>query len=238
MNRDSFKFLLGVAVGAFGGAILAQKALSKRDMPNAKIWQQILSAEHNHVTAATLLARVQQRYAELLDQGVTFESGALQGHLRENILPGLALYQTLRADGLDQEGALAQVDRVYTAQYQPDGTNLQRLTFIFKLLPGRFETFKWLVQNAMQRGFPSPGFELEYIPETDQNFGFDIQRCFYLDMLTHYGAPELTPSFCKIDDFTMSALPQEIQFRRTGTLGLGATHCDFRWDYVSLDEVA
>ena len=33
--------------------------------------------------------------------------------------------------------------------------------------------------------------EKEWLPD---HFGFDIQRCFYQDVVTYYGAPELTAS--------------------------------------------
>jgi hypothetical protein len=237
MRKDNQKFLLGAAIGVLAGIFVARKTLMDHGMPNAETWQRILDEEHDHIRAAVLMAHVQQRYRELIQQGITFESRALQMHLRENILPGLALYQTLLADGLDQEAALAQVDRLYATQYQTDGTNLQRLGLVNKYLPKRFDIFKWLVRNIMDRGFPSPGFELDYIPEEENRLGFDIHRCFYLDMFTYYGAPELTPAFCKIDDFTMSVLLPEIQWRRSGTLGTGATHCDFRWDYVPITDV-
>ncbi len=237
MSNGNSKFWAGLALGALGGALLTQQLLSPRRMPNAKSWQKLLSTKMGETGAAVLLGRVQQRYDELIAQRVIFDRKALQGHLTENILPGLALYQTLRSDGLEKDAALAQMDTLYAAQYQPGGTNLSRLERIFKLLPGNFNAFKWLARNAMQRGFPTPGFELEYIPDDPTQFGFNIQRCFYLDMLTYFGAPELTNSFCKIDDFTMSALPKEIQWKRSGTLGMGADHCDFRWNYVPLKKV-
>jgi hypothetical protein len=58
---------------------------------------------------------------------------------------------------------------------------------------------------------------------------YNIQRCFYLGVLSEYGAPELTPFFCKIDDWIMEALPPSIILERRKTLGRGDELCDFRW---------
>jgi hypothetical protein len=69
----------------------------------------------------------------------------------------------------------------------------------------------------MEFGFPTPGYELTYLPDEAHKFGFDIYRCFYLD------------------DFAMAGFQKDIQWSRSGTLGTGVTHCDFRWECVLLD---
>ena len=86
-------------------------------MPNAKDWQALLGEKQGDVKAALLMARVQKEYDNLLLDGLHFENGALQSHLNENILPGLALYRVLRNDGLDETAALAEIDTLYEAQY-------------------------------------------------------------------------------------------------------------------------
>ena len=72
----------------------------------------------------------------------------------------------------------------------------------------------------------------------DQTYAFNIHQCFYLDILNYYGAPELTPAFCKLDDYLMMAMPESIQWGRTQTIGMGAEYCNFRWDYIPVEEVA
>jgi hypothetical protein len=235
MVSDQSKFWFGVALGTLSGVLISQKVFNRRRMPNAKTWQQLLSKKTGHIEAATLIARVQQRYIALIDQGASFENKALQLHHDEVILPGLALYQTLRADGLMQETALTEVDALFEAHYSTGPIEFMRRNHLLAFMPGGFSTFKRLVRAIMRQGFPSPAWEMEYIPEDEQRFGFDFHRCFYLDMLTYYGAPELTASFCKVDDISMTALPNDICWKRTSTLGMGATHCDFRWEYISVE---
>jgi len=237
MASDQSKFWFGVVLGALSGVVVAQKAFNGSRMPNAKAWQQLLEKKRGSIEAATLIARTQLRYAELVHQGITFEDKALQFHLKMVILPGLAFYQTLRADGLSEEAALAEVDALFEAHYETGLIKFIRRNHLLALIPGGFSTFKRLVRTSMRLGFPSPAWKLEYTPEDEQLFGFDFHRCFYLDILTYYGAPELTASFCKVDDITMTTLPEDIRWKRTGTLGMGASRCDFRWEHIPLDDV-
>ena len=161
----NIKFWFGLAIGVLGGMLISQRINQQRRMPNTQAWQQILSKDMDHIEAAAFIARVQQRYDELTAQKITLENKALQSHLQENIIPGLALYQTWRAEGLDQAAALEKVDAVYAAQYQEGSTKLTRQSSVLKFVPGGFSTFKRLVQLVMQQGFPAPGFEVEYIPD-------------------------------------------------------------------------
>ena len=232
MSKAPSKVWLGFAAGLAAGVLMARKSFSNPRMPNAKTWQKLLSEEYGQIEGAAQIARSEQRYVELVSQSGVFESKALQSHLLENILPMLALYQTWRSDGLDQETALARVDALYQAQYETSKKGLLFLERFLVILPGGFSTFKSLIRRIMTMGFPAPGFELTFIPEDDHRFGFDIHRCFYQDVVSYHGAPELTASFCKVDFYTMQALPEQIRWSRSGTLGTGAACCDFRWEYM------
>jgi hypothetical protein len=232
MLKDSNKLWLGFAAGMAAGALIARNVSRKGRMPNAKNWQRILGVENGPVEAAALMARTQRRYDELVSQSGVFENQALQNHLQKAILPMLALYQSWLADGFDQETALAKVDALYEMEYKTGKKGLFIVGRIFRVLPDVFRIFKRLVRAIIRYGYPAPGFVLTYIPEDEYRFGFDIHRCFYQDVVTHFGAPELTASFCKVDNFTMEVLPRQIQWSRTGTLGTGATHCDYRWEFV------
>jgi hypothetical protein len=55
-----------------------------------------------------------------------------------------------------------------------------------------------------------------------------IYECFYLNMLTAYGVPELTSHFCRLDDLLFGEF-QGISWERTKTLGRGDDCCDFRF---------
>ena len=45
--------------------------------------------------------------------------------------------------------------------------------------------------------------------------------------LSRYGAPELTASFCRIDDLVYGNMSPQLEWRPTQTIGRGAAYCDF-----------
>lgn len=54
-------------------------------------------------------------------------------------------------------------------------------------------------------------------------------NCFYLNVLTNYGARELTAHFCHGDDYMFGRIPA-IAWKRTMTLGRGDPVCNFRFE--------
>ena len=56
---------------------------------------------------------------------------------------------------------------------------------------------------------------------------FNMNSCFYYDTLKKCGAPELTVSFCKVDDYIYGDMSRYVKWQRTMTIGRGDTHCDF-----------
>ena len=77
--------------------------------------------------------------------------------------------------------------------------------------------------------FPAQGWDIQMMEDSHQRFAFTISRCFYLDVLKAYGAPELTAHFCQLDDIAYAALPPQVRWERTTTLGRGGPNCDFCW---------
>ncbi|MGA9349224.1 MAG: L-2-amino-thiazoline-4-carboxylic acid hydrolase [Anaerolineae bacterium] len=96
-------------------------------------------------------------------------------------------------------------------------------------LPDPFALFRQAAHCVLRFGFPPQGWEMEWVEDSGQWLAFNVRRCFYLDVFTAYGAPELTALYCKIDDLMYEALPSSITWERTKTLGRGDDLCDFRW---------
>jgi hypothetical protein len=71
-----------------------------------------------------------------------------------------------------------------------------------------------------------------WIENSAELVAFDIHRCFYLDVLTAYDAPELTPLYCHLDDLLVENVSPYMRWARTQTLGRGGVCCDFRYRRV------
>lgn len=230
------KFWIGLTIGALG-ASLVYKAMKDARMPNAKIWQRILTEKHGEIDAAVMMGRIQQRYDEIKARRPIFESQVFNGHVVGNILPGLALYQILREDGLDTETAIAEIDDIFEKWFNQAPPPNMRLNQSMKYFPENFEIFRKLVMFAMKTVFPSPGWQFDMIADDENSLAFNMHHCFYIEVLNYYGAPELTPVFCKLDDILMAAMPASIKWGRTQTIGTGAEYCNFRWDFVPTESI-
>lgn len=231
MVNKKRNFWLGLTLGTLAGVLAARKSVESPRMPNARIWQRILSDRNGQVPAAVMVARIQQFYTGLLARRPIFENPVFNIHLRYNILPGLALYQALRENSLDQQEALVEVDQIFEIWFDQFPPMNMRLNRLMAYTPQNFKVFRRLVFWIMEKLFPEPGWAYDILDSGDHTLAFNIHTCFYLQILEYYGAPELTPAFCKLDDYLMAAMPATIRWGRTQTIGMGAPHCDFRWHY-------
>jgi hypothetical protein len=222
-NRNKF-FLVGSAAAAGVGIIWLIKHRSQNPRWMAA-WQLIL-AECGEDQARQLTGRVYQRYQELLRERPMPSNLMLQQHLRDHILPGLALYQVLLAEhGGDQKAALAEVDKAFRAQALRDN---RLLAAPFKLVRDPFHLLK-MIFPFMMKTYPGEGWDFEYVENSSDRIAFNATRCFYLNTLKSYGAPELCASFCATDDVQAELFPAQIQFVRDHTMGRGDELCDFQY---------
>jgi hypothetical protein len=228
---DKRVFLAGLVAGAIGGLLVGRRLITRpRRMPYLDVGQQVLAETRGEVKAALLAARVQARYDELYAHRPRFHHSALRRHLEEGVLPGLALYQTLREENDDQEAALAEIDRILAAAMERSGR--RKLVQIIGRLPDPFAILRIANRWAMKRVYPPEGWRFEWVEDSDQCIAYDAHECFYLNVLTAYSAPELLAHLCSVDDLLFGDLPG-IAWERTQTLGRGDDRCNFRFCRVA-----
>ena len=228
---DKRVFLAGLAAGAISGLVVGRRLATRpRRMSYLDVGQQVLAETRGEVKAALLAARVQARYDELHAHRLRFHHPALRRHLEEGVLPGLALYQTLREENEDQEAVLAEIDRILAMAVERSGR--RKLVQAIGRLPDPFAILRIANRWAMKRVYPPEGWRFEWVEDSDQCIAYDAHECFYLNMLTAYGAPELLAHLCAVDDLLFGDLPG-ISWERTKTLGRGDDRCDFRFCRVA-----
>lgn len=218
---------LGIGAGMTGCSLMRRRMRGARRMPNARVWQRALAKRVDEVEAALLLSLAQTRYESLYERRPRFDQRALRMHLEQNILPGIALYQVLREQWRDETRVANAVDGLFRASAATMAT--RRLMPYLRRVPRPFKVFRGAVRQTLRRNFPPEGWDLEWIENSESCVAFDIHRCFYQRVLTHYGVPELTQRFCQLDDELAEALPPSINWERTHTLGRGYEVCNFRW---------
>jgi hypothetical protein len=211
--------------GGVIGFVAGKRVAARGRIRHLDAWQRALAETRSEVEAAMLAGRVQARFEKLYAERPRFAHNALRDHLENNILPGLALYQTLLEALGDQEAALAEVERLFTLSFGQIARWVPYLGYV----PNLFDWLRRFGRWSLQNNFPPQGWEMEWVEDSEQVFAFNMRSCFYLDVLTAYGAPELTPVYCKMDDLLYEALPPSVRWARTKTLGRGDDCCDFCW---------
>ncbi|GAP13503.1 L-2-amino-thiazoline-4-carboxylic acid hydrolase [Longilinea arvoryzae] len=226
IQKRSSSGLFWAVFGLASGAAIAWLATRPRSMPNLYATQRALAKLHGEVRAGFLAGRIQEKYDQLMAHRPRFSHPALRWHLEGNILPGLATYQVLCDELGDRAAAQSETGHILAANFVPGRKPLWQM---LGLLPQPFRLMRPALRWIMRFEFPVEGWETQWVEDNEQRIGMDISRCFYLDVLTTLGAPELTGTFCALDDYDARQMPPGILFERSGTLGRGQTHCDFRY---------
>jgi len=192
---------------------------------NEKVMQKALMKFFALEKVDDLFDKVILRTREIDNERGKYKHKALEEHFRENILPILALYLVLKESDDFSNDALELTRKTAEEIYK---TGRKRMAFL-----GRFPFFYWLIQkmtpNMMKKMFPPEGWDIEWLEVSKKQVAFNMHACFYLDSLTKYGVPELTPVFCGLDDLIYENISPYLRWQRKGTLGRGDAHCDFRF---------
>jgi hypothetical protein len=162
------------------------------------------------------------RYQDLFSKHDLPNNPTLQWHLIEGILPGLAFYQILRESGETQASALVIIDQAFDVLFSDNFARMKKLgklRFIYSFL-------RIYIKPAM-RQYPPEGWKIDWLEISKNAIRFDMKSCFYHNTFSKYGAPELTASFCRVDDLTYGDMSPFIKWQRSKTIARGATYCDF-----------
>lgn len=81
-------------------------------------------------------------------------------------------------------------------------------------------------QILLRAGFPKQDWQIEMVEDSPKCNAYDITGCFYQNVLSTSGVPELTAHFCALDDLLHSNY-KTIKWERTETLGHGDARCNF-----------
>lgn len=198
---------------------------TEQEMPQGAAFERALGRKRGEDQARAILQRSSERYGGLYAGRAGYAHRALRQHLEENILPGVALYQTL----LEEEGSQEQAMRLVKAAFDEWSVPNRRFMERLGRLPFFYGLMRALVRVTMRRNFPEPGWTTEWVEVSGQEISFHMKRCFYLEVLEGYGVPELTAQYCRMDDVIYEGVSPYVEWARTRTLGRGDACCDFRF---------
>jgi hypothetical protein len=97
-----------------------------------------------------------------------------------------------------------------------------------EVLQERLTHFAVLAQASQTSAKPGEDvFEVAHSTNADFEWGYNVTSCAICKTASTYGAIDLVPYMCAVDDVMSDKGNQGL--RRSGSLALGAEHCDFRF---------
>ena len=139
--------------------------------------------------------------------------------LIQTILPRIALYKSLQAEGLSEDDVYK-----YMRKYMLEivAAKKHSSTAKMEIVPGFYAIYSKVFLKIMQT---------TDLQESVQEHGKDyfkvtITKCLWHTACVENGCEELCRLFCDVDDVTYGGL-KKIGFTRTKTLGYGGECCDF-----------
>ncbi len=144
-------------------------------------------------------------------------------HLKAQILPGIAAYETLQTV-MNKGEAFLQVHEYVQKHSRKAREKIEKLLKI----PGLYRLVPAIFAIGMKKMFNEPaGFSSKDYKERGGVWRVDMLKCPYYDTCKKYGCAELCRCFCDSDDTSYDNLHKKLLWHRTKTLGRGDECCDF-----------
>ena len=192
-------------------------------------WKHALAARFGEEAAASVMPEARTAYEATLDE-IPYAG-------RRDIMAGsiiacykmLAFYKVLKARGvpLDEIGAFFDEASEMPLQWVPRW--LMRSLFRAGSWAGR-PLMRRAARASQERQDPDE-FIWEFVDSdgSETDYGINIKSCAVCRMASKHDAMEAVPFMCALDDKMSEAFGMGL--RRSGTIALGATHCDFRYKF-------
>ncbi|NIV39634.1 MAG: hypothetical protein GWN58_62565, partial [Anaerolineae bacterium] len=147
---------------------------SSMKLPKAEMLERALARELGGGKAGEVVRKASDRYDDLYAERKQYENRALRQHLEGNILPGIALYQTLLEDPEAQQRSMDLVEAAFREWAAPNRRFMERLG----RLPFFYGLMRVLIKPMMRRSFPAEGWETEWVEASGEALAFNMTRCF------------------------------------------------------------
>ncbi|WP_456029534.1 L-2-amino-thiazoline-4-carboxylic acid hydrolase [Ruminococcus sp.] len=139
--------------------------------------------------------------------------------LIQTILPRIALYKSLQAEGLSEDDVYK-----YMRKYMLEivAAKKHSSTAKMEIVPGFYAIYSRVFLKIMQ----TTDLQESVQEHGKDYFNVTITKCLWHTACVENGCEELCRLFCDVDDVTYGGL-KKIGFTRTKTLGYGGDCCDF-----------
>lgn len=182
-----------------------------------------LRLAYNSIENVDIREKVVQQYAELLDANIHPDK-SLYGHLRDAILPAIAIRKVLPNEGYSN----GETCKIIRHSVLETALPMRRMFMAIGHMPFGFAPFRFMCKMSMPAKYGEGGWQFVWNTNTSELIQWDCIKCIYHDMFLRYGVPEMTTIFCERDDVIYGEI-SGAKWARTKTLGRGGELCDFRF---------
>lgn len=173
-----------------------------------------------------LFSQFETQFQSLLKSNEDLMPNVLARRHGINAIFVLALHQVLNPKGFSYVDLQDMVLGIYRNMLHDYFSQMA------KQLDASPEPWKDFVVNARignQQQYDNEFFCLQETVSDGNQFGFDIHRCLYFEILQRNGHPELGTILCEYDHIFAQVMEKWVEFKRTETIAEGAERCDFRF---------
>ncbi|MHA2060382.1 MAG: L-2-amino-thiazoline-4-carboxylic acid hydrolase [Candidatus Ranarchaeia archaeon] len=142
----------------------------------------------------------------------------------------IALADTLQTLNFSKDELQTHVLTIYKAMLQGVmGNQAQTL----KSSENAWQTFIDSTKAGNARLYDNDFFQMKTVEESPDRFGFDINRCLYVEIFQQNNRLDLAPILCAYDYLLSDNIADWVQFDRQETIANGDLRCTFRYRRVS-----
>ena len=144
-------------------------------------------------------------------------------HLESQIVPAIAMYQTLISHMEEEKlyNLIHEIVHTHAIEKRKSFEKILKIPFMYSLVPTIFRKVANISFNE------NAGFKKKDISVSKKIWRIDMIKCPYKDFMTKYNCPNLCQCFCDSDDTVYEGLHKNLIWERTKTLGRGNDCCDF-----------
>lgn len=144
-------------------------------------------------------------------------------HLEGQILPGIAVYETLKTVMTPEEAF-----RTVHGYVEAHALAARKMLVGMLRLPGLYRLIPGISARMVHKIFgEAAGFAAKEYRAVGGVMRIDMVKCPYHETCVRYGCPELCACFCDSDDIAYDNMHPKLIWHRTKTLGRGGNCCDF-----------
>jgi hypothetical protein len=92
-----------------------------------------------------------------------------------------------------------------------------------------WSTFVEDTRKGNQKIYDNEYFKLKEVSTSENEFAFDINRCFYQEVFKQFDREDLGPIMCEYDSLVAENVSQWVQFERKEIIAEGFPRCTFRY---------